>query len=109
MLEEYLYGFILGIIRRLNMVVHIGLDKMKIKLFIYMQNMGDGSVAARFFKTAESADNYASYDNERMCDDIDHVTLEFDDAGNLLTPEPEIEWMIEEKERRDAKEAKRYR
>jgi hypothetical protein len=49
-----------------------------------MQNMGDGSVAARFFKTEKAAEKYAERDDERNSDDISFEELEFDLNGNLI-------------------------
>lgn len=61
---------------------------IKTCIWIYTQNLGDGSVAARCFDSQEVAEDYASYDNERSNDDIDFIDLEFDLDGNLLTPNP---------------------
>lgn len=61
---------------------------MKVKFWMYIANNGDGSCSAKFFRSEANAEKYASGDDERNCDDIYAKTLEFDDEGNLLTPEP---------------------
>jgi len=48
---------------------------MKVKLWIYIENLGDGSAAARFFSSNENAEEYASHDTERFCDDIYPVSF----------------------------------
>lgn len=65
---------------------------MKVQFWCYMENMGDGSVAARFFNSEEEAEGYAEDHDERMCDDIELVTLEFDKNGKLLNPAKKIEY-----------------
>ena len=89
---------------------------IKAKFWYYIQNAGDGSCYPKFFKTLASAKEYASYDNERYCDDIEFKELEFDLEGNLLTPEPEIDnWRKEygaaykaEQEKREAELQEMY-
>lgn len=61
---------------------------IKTKFWVYLKNLGDGSVAARCFKSEKSAERYASFDNERYSDDVYEKSLEFDLEGNLVTPEP---------------------
>lgn len=61
---------------------------MKVKFAMYIANCGDGSCVVKFFRNEENAEKFASKDDERYCDDVYSKTLEFDDEGNLLTPEP---------------------
>lgn len=60
---------------------------IKVKIWVYMQNNGDGSGSPKFFNSSEAAEKYAEDDNERMCEDIDCHTLEIDENGNLLNPD----------------------
>lgn len=61
---------------------------MKVKVWTYVENLGDGSCAVRFFNTEEEASAYADDDNsDRFCDDINPETLEFDESGKLLNPD----------------------
>lgn len=65
--------------------------------WLYIQNLGDGSCTVKFFKSKRAAEKYAAYDNERFCDDIYYRSLEFDNEGNLISPEPEVEfWKIKQ-------------
>lgn len=83
-------------------------DTIKVRLWTYIKNFGDGSYGIRFFKTKDAAETYASYDDERCCDDINLYELEFDLEGNLITPDPEIdEWTKKQAEQRWAEELKR--
>jgi hypothetical protein len=59
---------------------------MKVTIWIYIENLGDGSCAARITDSEESAEKLAENDDERFCDDIYSKTLEFDDNGKLLNP-----------------------
>jgi hypothetical protein len=43
---------------------------MSNKVWVYIQNLGDGSVDVRYFSTEKLADAYAKFDDERLCDDI---------------------------------------
>lgn len=61
--------------------------KIKALVWIYIANQGDGSGAANFFVSQEKAEEYASHDNERFCDDIYSHIFEFDEKGNLLNPD----------------------
>lgn len=83
---------------------------IKVNFWIYTQNLGDGSCGNKFFRSEDSAEKYASYDDERMCDDINKYSLEFDLEGNLITPEPKISaWAQEAAEKRWAEELERRR
>lgn len=78
---------------------------MKVKLWYFIKNCGDGSCVPKFFKSKKAAENYAEFFDERFCEDVDSVTLEFDDDGNLVTPEPQIdEWTRKYAEERWAQE-----
>ena len=63
---------------------------MKITLGVFVQDNGDGSASAFFFNTEAEANEYAdkAFDiyEQRLCDDVDSVSLEFDDDGTLLNP-----------------------
>lgn len=61
---------------------------MKIKFWVYMKNMSDGSAVAHFFSSEKAAEKYASYDDERFCDDIYQDTIEVDAKGKLVGPNP---------------------
>ena len=52
--------------------------KLKVKFWIYMQNNGDGSACAKFFKTEGEAEMAAADDDERYCDDIYPKTITVD-------------------------------
>lgn len=58
--------------------------KMKVKFTIFIENQGDGSVRARFFRTETEAEQFAQEDDERFCEDIQVVELEFDERGLLV-------------------------
>jgi hypothetical protein len=63
---------------------------MKFKVWVFMDNLGDGSCAARFFKSKEAATKYAEqndYNGERFSDDIYSHIFEFDENGDLLNGE----------------------
>lgn len=65
----------------------------KVTFGYYVQNNGDGSASVLFFKNEENAEKYAGDDDERFTDgDCGTETLEFDEGGNLLTPEPKKDW-----------------
>ena len=59
---------------------------MKTKVAVYIQNCGDGSCRVKFFNSEEDAEAYAEPDNERNCEDVYTVELEFDSDGKLLNP-----------------------
>lgn len=65
---------------------------MKVKLGVWIYNLGDGSAVARIFESEKAAQKYADRHEressccERLCDDIHSITLEFDKNGNLLNP-----------------------
>lgn len=61
---------------------------MKITLWLYMQNAGDGSANARVFPSKRTAELYAETTDlgGRFCDDISSITIEVDAQGNLLQP-----------------------
>ena len=59
-----------------------------VTVWVYIQNLGDGSARAKFFNSEEAAEKYAAHDDERYCDDIYGKTLEFDMDGMLVTPNP---------------------
>lgn len=74
---------------------------LKITFAVYVANQGDGSASARIFPDEETAEKFASKDDERYCDDISSMTIFVDDKGNLLPP-PETKMredgvLIEEK------------
>lgn len=62
--------------------------KKKAKFVVYLENGGDGSARVFFFKSRASAEQYAAPDDERFAEDISAKELEFDEQGDLLTPEP---------------------
>jgi hypothetical protein len=62
--------------------------RIKATVWVYMKNNGDGSASPCFFNSEDAAEKYAENDDERYCEDIDRHTLEFDENGNLLTPNP---------------------
>lgn len=61
---------------------------MKVKFWVHIHNMGDGSAVAKFFNSKEAAEAFAEGDDERFCEDVEPKELEFDEQGNLLTPNP---------------------
>lgn len=67
------------------------MNTIKVKFWVYTENLGDGSSASRFFSSEAAAEKYAAYDEERFSDDINEKKLEFDLNGNLVSPEP-IHW-----------------
>lgn len=78
---------------------------IKVKFWTYPQNLGDGSYTIEFFSSKEAAEEYASYDEERSCDDINFVELEVDLDGNLVGPNPEVdEWTKGHAEKRWAED-----
>jgi len=81
---------------------------IKVKFWTYTPNNGDGSYGIKFFSSKEAAEEYASYDDERACDDIRYVELEVDLDGNLVGPDPEAdEWAKEAAARRWEEDLKR--
>lgn len=78
---------------------------IKVKFWTYPRSLGDGSYSIEFFSSKEAAEEYASYDDERSCDDINRVELEVDLNGNLVGPDPEVdEWTKQAAEKRWAEE-----
>lgn len=60
---------------------------IKVKIWVYMENCGDGSCVARFFNLEKDAEAYAGNDNERFCEDIVFEELQIDElTGKLLNP-----------------------
>lgn len=63
---------------------------MESVFWAYLQDGGDGSARALFFRTKREAEQYADADFEehgqRLCDDIQMVRLRFDAFGALLNP-----------------------
>jgi hypothetical protein len=62
--------------------------RIKVKLWIYVKNGGDGSCSTSLFSSEEAAEKYAEPDDERYQEDIQQETFEVDENGNLLTPDP---------------------
>jgi hypothetical protein len=58
---------------------------MKINLAVYIQNNGDGSSSVKFFNTEPEAEEFAKDHNERNCEDVYTVELEFSEEGRLLS------------------------
>ena len=56
--------------------------------WIYACNGGDGSVSTLTFSSKEAAEKYAERDDERMEEDIREITLNIDENGKLLDPDP---------------------
>jgi len=80
-------------------------NTIKVKFWTYPRSLGDGSYRIEFFSSAETAEEYASYDDERSCDDINFVELEVDFNGNLVGPDPEVpEWTKQAAKKRWAEE-----
>jgi hypothetical protein len=61
---------------------------MKVNFWVFLRNNDDGSASAVYFPTEELAEQYASWDDERFCDDVYEQTLEFDENG-VLVPNPD--------------------
>lgn len=65
---------------------------MKVKLAMWIRDLGDGSVSPLFFASEKRAEDAveAYMENHpyttRLCYDIESVTLEIDSEGNLLNP-----------------------
>ena len=59
---------------------------MKIKLWVHIQNCGDGSAVAKFFNSLEEAEEYAEEygGDERLCEDVYSYTLEIDETGKIV-------------------------
>jgi hypothetical protein len=57
----------------------------RVRFWVYVGNDGDGSSVAKFFKSKEDAEEYASQYNERFCDDIypDYIDVDLD-TGEML-------------------------
>jgi hypothetical protein len=61
---------------------------IKVKLWVYTESGGDGSVIVRHFNSAEEADAFAENDEDRFCEDIYAVELQIDElTGKLLNPD----------------------
>lgn len=60
---------------------------MKVRIWCYIENQGDGSAVPRFFNSKQKAEAFAKNDNERYCEDIQYRDLEFDTQGKLLNPD----------------------
>jgi hypothetical protein len=66
---------------------------LKVTLWCYVRNNGDGSPGLLIFDSEKEANKYADKDgdeyDERFCDDVFSETIEVDAAtGKLLTPNP---------------------
>jgi hypothetical protein len=64
---------------------------MKIKKWIYIKNLGDGSCSAELFESEEDAEKAAENHNERFCDDIYPEEIEVDDTPELISIRKENE------------------
>lgn len=51
------------------------MKEIKVTMWLYMRNGGDGSASAKFFPTEQKAEQAAEEDDERFCDDIYPVTI----------------------------------
>lgn len=51
-------------------------------------NLGDGSCAVKFFSSKENAENFASKDDERFCDDIYYKEIDIDSATGYVLTDP---------------------
>ena len=69
---------------------------MKVKFWIYIENLMDGDVCVRIFNSKEAAEKYASYDEERYGNDISQEEIEIDEFGYLIYPNP-IHYLEENK------------
>lgn len=58
---------------------------MKVSFWVYISNLGDGSAACLIFNSKASAEHYASFDEERFCDDIYKMELNVNDNGELIS------------------------
>ena len=61
----------------------------KVKIWVFIEDLGDGSAALRVFGSEEKANSYADHVDskhysQRFCDDIDDLSLEFDENGKLI-------------------------
>jgi len=56
--------------------------------WIYVSNGGDGSVSTLTFASKAAAEKYAERDDERLDGDIREITLNIDENGKLLDPDP---------------------
>lgn len=66
---------------------------MKIKIWLFVSNNGDGSAAVRLFPSEQAAEGFANFNEEtdsgsydRMEDDIQQIEFEIDEKGNILQP-----------------------
>lgn len=59
---------------------------MKIKLWMHVEDLCDGSPGVNFFSSEEKANDYADKCDQRFCDDVMSVELEFDRKGKLVGP-----------------------
>ena len=70
---------------------------MQVTFWRYIRSNGDGSCSVKYFKTKAAAQKFASYDDERFCDDVEIQTLDFDSDGNLTTPDPIVaDWRLQQ-------------
>ncbi len=58
----------------------------KIKFAVYMNNNGDGSASPRFFANEKLAEEAASQDDERFCDDVSSHEFVIDlETGTVIS------------------------
>ncbi len=57
---------------------------MKITLWTYNENLGDGSAEPRIFATKKAAEAAAESADDRWCDDIRKHVFEVDDKGHPI-------------------------
>jgi hypothetical protein len=79
---------------RRAIIPHLGKPKktIKVKFATYVQDLGDGSSAVRFFPTMKEAERFFKKDEDKgytCCnpENLNTYELEFDMNGNLLTKE----------------------
>ena len=71
---------------------------MKVKLWVFTEDGGDGSVMPHFFNTREDMQAYADKVNgiygQTLCEDTFPIDFEFDVEGNLLNPSviKDLDW-----------------
>lgn len=66
---------------------------IKVKLAVYIRNLGGGSAAPCFFPNMREAELFAQKDNDRFCDDIYERVIEVDQSGNLVSGFPG-DWVV---------------
>lgn len=72
-----------GLIKLVDKLTKPEEAKIELKFQVFLRNNGDGSAYTYFFNTEEEAEEYASKDWERLCDDVFPETITINGLGQI--------------------------